>query len=204
MLCQQHVRPSQKKTKRNRNKEGSLSTCDQQYLMNCQEHNRSYKGMLRGKEARSHVRGGSTRKRYLLSSINYSAGNLCLVVQKKHPHEITGVTALICSQKTCTTSHISRRWHEGPHELEVLHNGAEIWDHLLLRVLLLYFSESFCPAFFRHWPCRPGRYLASRITVLCFLRFRHSSRRVPFVSCSLLYSSTSVSTSSISGCSSNV
>ena len=40
-LCQQHLRPSQKK--KHRDKEGSLSACDQQFVMNCQEHNRSCK-----------------------------------------------------------------------------------------------------------------------------------------------------------------
>ena len=30
--------------KKKRNKEGSLSTCDEQFLMNCQEHNRSWIG----------------------------------------------------------------------------------------------------------------------------------------------------------------
>ena len=30
--------------KQHRDKEGSLSTCDQQLIMNCQEHNQSWKG----------------------------------------------------------------------------------------------------------------------------------------------------------------
>ena len=30
--------------KKNRNHEGSLSTCDQQFIVNCQEHNRGWKG----------------------------------------------------------------------------------------------------------------------------------------------------------------
>ena len=30
--------------KKNRNKEDSLSTCDQKFIVNCQEHNRSWKG----------------------------------------------------------------------------------------------------------------------------------------------------------------
>ena len=39
-LCQQHLGPPQKK----RDREGSLSTCDQQFMMGSQEHNRSWKG----------------------------------------------------------------------------------------------------------------------------------------------------------------
>ena len=36
--------------KKEKNKEGSFFTCDQQFVMNCEEQNRSWKGMLCGEK----------------------------------------------------------------------------------------------------------------------------------------------------------
>ena len=48
------------------NNETSSSTCGQQCIMKCQEHNRGKKGALREKKSRADVHDGSTRKRRYL------------------------------------------------------------------------------------------------------------------------------------------
>ena len=52
-----------KKKKHEKKNETSSSTCGQQRIMKCQEHNRSKKRTLRGKKSRSHVHGCSRKKK---------------------------------------------------------------------------------------------------------------------------------------------
>ena len=59
-----------RKKKKNRHKEGSLSTCDQQCTVDCQEHNRSWKGILRCEKI-SHYDGSQKQ-------------TLCVIVDKLH------------------------------------------------------------------------------------------------------------------------
>ena len=83
--------------KKHRDRQGSLSTCDQQFTMNCQEHNGSWKGsasvlasissLLCGeKKTRCHVHDGSSHQKTISvivrNSRNKSCARLALTVSR--------------------------------------------------------------------------------------------------------------------------
>ena len=78
-LCQQHLRQPQKK--------GSLSTCGQQCIMNRQEYNRRWKGMLRGKKD-------------LTSMAVPQNKTLSAIVHELHRRGFVSITVLINSKNT--------------------------------------------------------------------------------------------------------
>ena len=93
--CQQHSRPSQKK------KEGSLSTCDQQCIMNCQCAQPKLEGNVAWKKKISRpwrFKNNDVCNRTQITPLRIYLHYGFELIQQIHRHKITVVTDLIYSQ----------------------------------------------------------------------------------------------------------